>query len=222
MMKKLIYLGCMLGALVSISSCKKGEEDPFMSLRSRKARLAGEWDIANGKTEIKLFQGEEYSYLRTEEFDGEKLKYQTTVTQNGNTSNYSDQVKYENKIVFNKDQSFEFTKVQYYPNGQIQSNERSTGTWAFALKNKSAEIKNKECVVINSTKVTFTYYDENGQVTDQSSQTFSANHSEGEIIYLKRLSNKELIIDFESSVAGYFNNYQMDSSSSGTTTYQKK
>ena len=30
---------------VTILACKKGENDPFLSLSSRKARLAGEWKL---------------------------------------------------------------------------------------------------------------------------------------------------------------------------------
>lgn len=38
----------MLGTL-ALESCKKGEGDPALSLRSRKARLAGEWTVSAGK-----------------------------------------------------------------------------------------------------------------------------------------------------------------------------
>src|SRR5687768_220910 len=50
-MKKLI-------ALVFISlfftTCKKGEDDPFLSLRSRTNRLAGEWRLSTGKVLITI------------------------------------------------------------------------------------------------------------------------------------------------------------------------
>lgn len=38
----------MLGTL-ALESCKKGEGDPALSLRSRKARFAGEWTVSAGK-----------------------------------------------------------------------------------------------------------------------------------------------------------------------------
>ena len=33
------------GLMLATPSCKKGENDPFMSLSSRKARFAGTWDM---------------------------------------------------------------------------------------------------------------------------------------------------------------------------------
>ena len=33
------------GLMLATPSCKKGENDPFMSLSSRKARIAGDWEI---------------------------------------------------------------------------------------------------------------------------------------------------------------------------------
>lgn len=46
-MKKLILI--LIAAVIAapfFNSCKKGEEDPFLSFSSRKARLVGEWTIA--------------------------------------------------------------------------------------------------------------------------------------------------------------------------------
>ncbi|MDD4575741.1 MAG: hypothetical protein PHI36_04870, partial [Bacteroidales bacterium] len=34
----------------TFSACKKGEDDPALSLRSRKARVAGEWKMTNIKS----------------------------------------------------------------------------------------------------------------------------------------------------------------------------
>jgi hypothetical protein len=40
----------MMSALIiaAIPSCKKGEDDPFISFQSRKARVAGEWKFTSG------------------------------------------------------------------------------------------------------------------------------------------------------------------------------
>jgi len=45
-MKKIIL---PLLCLLFFSTCKKGEDDPFISLRSRKARLEGDWHLSTGK-----------------------------------------------------------------------------------------------------------------------------------------------------------------------------
>ncbi|PLX03121.1 MAG: hypothetical protein C0594_10950 [Marinilabiliales bacterium] len=45
-MKKLLSIAlCVALAIPFFNSCKKGEEDPFLSLKSRKGRLAGEWTV---------------------------------------------------------------------------------------------------------------------------------------------------------------------------------
>lgn len=47
MIRKIIVGTLLLS--VAISACKKGENDPSLSLRTRKARVAGEWKVTSGK-----------------------------------------------------------------------------------------------------------------------------------------------------------------------------
>lgn len=45
----------LMGSTVAVSSCNKYEEGPSLSLRTKKARLAGEWDMvaySNGGVEV--------------------------------------------------------------------------------------------------------------------------------------------------------------------------
>ena len=42
---KLAALALVIAA-TSFSGCKKGENDPFLSLKSRKSRAAGEWKLS--------------------------------------------------------------------------------------------------------------------------------------------------------------------------------
>ena len=41
-MKNLLLI---LALVAAFTSCKKGENDPFLSLKSRKGRLAGDWIV---------------------------------------------------------------------------------------------------------------------------------------------------------------------------------
>lgn len=69
----------LLAALMLISttaiSCKKGKDDPGISLRSRKARMAGEWKITayteNGQNAIG--QGESYEMVFDKDGSGELI-----------------------------------------------------------------------------------------------------------------------------------------------------
>jgi hypothetical protein len=40
---RLLVIAVLVSSLASLNGCRKGEEDPFLSLRSRKARIAGTW-----------------------------------------------------------------------------------------------------------------------------------------------------------------------------------
>ncbi len=42
-------LAIAVTGVVFVASCKKGEEDPTLSLRSRKSRVAGEWTVASAE-----------------------------------------------------------------------------------------------------------------------------------------------------------------------------
>lgn len=48
--KKLLSL-VLLSTLLLIG-CKKGENDPFLSLRTRKSRVVGDWHISSGNSEL--------------------------------------------------------------------------------------------------------------------------------------------------------------------------
>ncbi|PIP55156.1 MAG: hypothetical protein COX07_01410 [Bacteroidetes bacterium CG23_combo_of_CG06-09_8_20_14_all_32_9] len=49
-MKIIKLLLLLVIIIVIIPSCKKGDNDPFLSLRSRKARITGEWKLITGTT----------------------------------------------------------------------------------------------------------------------------------------------------------------------------
>src|SRR6185436_4431068 len=72
-MKSAILRVFVLTMLVFFFGCKKGEEDPRISLRTRKARLAGEWRLKNGSASYTIDNYNE-NYL----FDGTRLRMTTT------------------------------------------------------------------------------------------------------------------------------------------------
>lgn len=69
--------------VTTVSSCKKGENDPFLSLRSRKARVTGEWKLTKGTvTETDNSRGTTNSEVTT--------YTETTSSSGGFTSQYSE------------------------------------------------------------------------------------------------------------------------------------
>lgn len=88
-MKKLTLSTLLMGSL--FMGCKKGENDPFISLRSRDARLEGEWTLS--KMDAKFTDsnwdpatGGEMIYTTTAAFDGTKLTVVSTDTSVGTGS----------------------------------------------------------------------------------------------------------------------------------------
>lgn len=85
MKKTIIFSSCILLASIGFDACKKGPNDPFFSIYSRKARVAGEWKLTagteltsiNGKIENKTDDG---SYQSITDTAGKSYKDEHTVT----------------------------------------------------------------------------------------------------------------------------------------------
>ena len=114
-----------------ITSCKKGEEDPFLSLKSRKARLVGEWKLVSG-TQAYTSNGVD-----------------VRVTYSGSIASFVadfgvGSYPYVETMTFGKNNEF---KKETIDNGKIRQYE---GFWSFM--NGNDEIANKECIVVRKTK----------------------------------------------------------------------
>ncbi|MCC7301187.1 MAG: DUF5004 domain-containing protein [Bacteroidia bacterium] len=124
-MKKNFFLVMLaIASAVTFNSCtKKGENDPFLSLRSRKARVVGEWKMTDYKATDTDASGT------------------TTVTSNGSTytvtspfGNMSGTISWE--YAFDKDGTYTYSSVE---DGNSESGK---GMWNFTsgigeLKRKS-------------------------------------------------------------------------------------
>lgn len=115
-MKKIfVYMIIVSVAAPFFSSCKKGENDPFISLRSRKSRVAGEWEVTSAKgsqIETGPFSSN-YSWT----FDGSVY----TETSGSGSSSVSRTMEY----TFDKNGEYTFEETI---NGSIY---KSKGTWNF-------------------------------------------------------------------------------------------
>lgn len=118
-MKKLAYLFIFI---FIASACKKGENDPFLSLKSRDARLKGTW-VLKESTYEEIDNNELTNYKYTETFNGSVM----TVSETG-FSNYS--ISYSSEILINKDGSFKKTVVA---DGDSYVND---GSWWWLTDNK--------------------------------------------------------------------------------------
>ncbi|PCI19284.1 hypothetical protein COB64_03905 [Candidatus Wolfebacteria bacterium] len=135
--KCIILLGVLVISSITPFSCKKGENDPFFSIRTRKARITGEWTLESGK--INIQQNTDSTFALS--FTG------STMSVNLNGSHYQD-YKYSRKLIIDKDGTFSMTDV-YSGAGS----DYLQGIWYFAGKNKEMEMKNKEGLILGFTDV---------------------------------------------------------------------
>ena len=131
-MKILRFL--LTAAIIStffLASCKKGENDPLLSLRSRKARLVGEWTLKSG-----------FENYKVNSIDIEVEYDESSKTINANEYAYTE------KLIFRKNGQYEWI----YTDNNAKVTEK--GSWEFGRKNKDKEYKAKETVVLYISEIT--------------------------------------------------------------------
>ena len=214
-MKKILVLGIAATMLlVNLTSCKKGENDPFLSLRTRKARLTGKWVVTNSET-LSTYTSTPNMELspvinvdsQTTSYDGKTETLIKTSTTDGITTTNSSTSVYTQEFEFVKDGTFTVTIVA------VNGTQIIKGNWIFLGKNKDEKLKNKESILLNY--IDFSYTDISG-VTSSSIQTgFQGNST---IFIIDELRSKEIIFKNEYSNSQSSNIY----SSSGKTSFTLK
>lgn len=161
-----VALAALTIASLAFSGCKKGEGDPFLSLKTRKGRIHGEWTVKSG--EGKDVNG---SITSTWTYDGTKK----TTTVGSITSDNKFTETYE----FEKDGAFTYKHVDN--NGSPAVTETWTGTWNWT--GGVGDMKNKSQIVLT----VLSYNDGSSTVTYTGSD---APHSVMDVYELK---SKEMI-----------------------------
>lgn len=163
-MKKITQIMLFTVLVGVLGQCKKGEDDPFLSIRSRKARVAGEWSLTSGTA----------SYMNSNNNGSNQSSSSSNITYSGTsytevwsytsgsfTDNGTDTEAYTLKMTFEKDGNFEMTEtmgVDLYS---------KKGTWNFT--GGIGEHKNKQQVVIHFTSEVATggyFNNKTGNATD--------------------------------------------------------
>lgn len=198
-MKRVFLIISALILLLSVfNSCKKGEDDPFLSLRTRTQRLTGTWTLKSAdytKTEkMGSWYTAKYHYI----YDGSKynkeISYNDTLN-NVETYNYSEEIEFKKNGTYSKN---------YSNNGDNFTEE---GMWTWIMKNKESELKDKEAILITITK----------EIDTSGTETYSgvSNYPDDMMVF-KKLSNKEFVIHFDYS---HSNEDGEIASYTGTMTY---
>ncbi len=133
----------VLFSSIALMECKKGEDDPLLSLRSRKARVAGSWKMESGTSKSSSttpsFPVNSDTYVYTQS------SYQHTDVNNGLTTINSGSSSYTLKL--EKDGKMTLVQVM---DGEVFT---ANGTWNFT--GKVGEVKNKEQIVLHFESATY-------------------------------------------------------------------
>lgn len=236
----------VLAALVvasSFTACKKGDEDPGFTLKSRKGRLSQEWKVANYSSEITSMQTNSptsnESTVTTTTYSGNTatLKQVSTTTTAGTvtiTTLSATGTVTDHSFTFEKDGTWSSTEIVKYTSQTITeggntstnsidqtSTTNSSGIWYFTGKNKSTEDKKAENLILATTR---------SQVKTELrptqsggfSQTFDvtttwANNENTAVWHLDRLAKDEIIAMAELNMteAGTYSETQGNITTSG-------
>lgn len=172
-MKRFFLLIPAFITVLFFKGCKKGEDDPALSLRTRKARLSGEWRLKEGTASYTaLYNGAIYNYAFR--FNGIKCEEYVTDyygTPTIHTFAYLLNVKLE------KDGTFYFKEII---SGKTLE---ATGTWDF--NHKTSDSKNKESFRLHISNI----------ITGSLSDDHLFNQLSVDFIFkIKELRNKKIVL----------------------------
>ncbi|MCE3226283.1 MAG: hypothetical protein K0S32_834 [Bacteroidetes bacterium] len=131
----------ILSSLI-FTTCKKGPDDPQISLRTRKARVVGEWRMKSGTASITLEETGEPPFNQAHQFDGSNSTINQT--ESGNVA-YIYKSTYILSVKFNSDGTFEMNEAY------IGKPLTATGHWNFG--GRVGDVKNKEEIIMVIDKV---------------------------------------------------------------------
>lgn len=179
-------LSVLLAASLVLDGCRVGDGDPFLSLRSRKARLAGEWHVTSGEGST-IFNGASGTQTTTWSHDG---SIYTEVTPSL-TIAYGLTIEYE----FEKDGAYSMTSSKTYGSPATTIVVSDKGKWNFT--GGVGKTKNKSQIVLRAESRVQSTVTGSSTVT----QTFTYNGSDmpTTIYDLYELKNKEIIITRDGS-----------------------
>jgi len=177
-MNKIKRLVIVTLAIVALSSCKKYEEGPWLSLRSKTARITGNWSLTSGFVQSSSTRDGIY---RTEYKDGVSIDYVTE-----NDTSYSSKSTYDVSMNIAKD-GYAVIHTNY--DGSTNENKFlwnwiDVGSKKGGLSLESDQFKiekltNKE-LILSSTN----YYKSNETVVDYFNDTTYYGSIESDDLYL--------------------------------------
>lgn len=184
-MKKTISISILLIiSTLTIQSCKKGDNDPLFSLRTRTNRLSGNWKVVKEEIKETITNNNvgDTSYVINSIYNGTYKATITTYSVLDTTFTTNDTIYYEEEIKFESDGKYSKTYIL----SDLTNTIFTDGNWIFLGKSELDDLKNKEAILLTTTAFT---------QTDGTTTTID-NYSnlDGETYVINQLKNKELIL----------------------------
>lgn len=134
-----------------ITGCKKGEEDPLISLRTRTARLKNTWKLISAtRSETESYVLPEMTIVTNSEYDGEK---EIILTNSGQT--ITDTLFYNVQYEFQRDYRYQKKYVGKNPDNLADNVILyEEGRWEFLTRSKTENVRNKEQLLLMPEKIT--------------------------------------------------------------------
>lgn len=229
----------LVAGSMTFTSCKKGENDPAISFKSRKGRLAGEWTVSSAEmsgTNSNTSGGTTTSSTWSRNYDGTTLTEvqtsgnpSTTTTTTNSVSDWS--YTFEKDGTWSSSMAWTTTQVAYSSSAGSSSvavttcnsySDMASGNWSFVGKDKDGDYKNKQRVVLNTTSSTSTQpaWNCTGSEKDTYTDTY-ANGENSEIWNIDQLKSKEVIVEMEGNNT-WTSSPNGGGGSSSTSTYTGK
>ena len=188
---KSVVLSAIVLSIISSGfvGCKKGDKDPFISLRSRKARVVGDWKVSKYTSSTASVSGGGSTSTDSYSFDGST--FTETYTSSGSTSTNVAVGTWTYK--FEKDGKYSMSSASTQ-SGNTSSYTES-GTWNFT-GGIGKDVKKKSQIVLTTLSTTRST---SGGTTYSNSDTYTGADAPIQILQLVELRNKEMIIKMDGS-----------------------
>jgi hypothetical protein len=210
MKKSISFIIIISLTIISFNSCKKGDNDPLLSVLTRTQRLSGNWKVIKEETKIEynVTGLQDTSIVTNVIFDG-TMAIATTVYKNSDTSvTVKDTSYYNEEIKFDKSGSYSKSTK----NNISLALTTIEGNWIFLNKSDAYDLNNKEAILLTTTS----------QLETDGTNTTILNYEDldGETLVIDRLTNKELIITNNKTFKN--DNSLQSGSMTVKTTYESK
>ncbi|PBQ32188.1 hypothetical protein CNR22_10530 [Sphingobacteriaceae bacterium] len=181
------------------TNCKKGEDDPLLSLRTRKARVVGEWKIKSGTENYNTSSTGNNASANSISTSYTDARYSSTTTYSDSAGNaFSDN--YTGSVSY----TMEFKKNGEFFSEMITDNQSritQKGTWNFTAG--IGTHKNKEQIVIHLDSYVSQYLNPigGGGYVGGGYSTFSKGSSTDLTYTIKELRNKKIVLTSEKNTS---------------------